>query len=493
LPVPVVANLPDPYVHPDAQRRIHLVSDEDELRQALDYPWDRWGVFLHPSQRAIVDRQFSGPARVSGSAGTGKTVVALHRAVSLARTDPRAKVLLTTFSEPLARELASKINVLAPESGGVVPRITVTDWSSLAAELFQLSLGRRARIAGTAVLSDLLKTSAEATRLKGFTPRFLASEFSNVVDAWGIDSEAGYASVPRLGRRRPLGSKQRERLWTVFAHVLAELKRQGLLTHAQVYRAVATHYASAAAKPFVHVVVDEAQDLGPAELLFLTAIVGTGSDDLFFAGDLGQRIFQHPYSWRSLGIDIRGRSTTLKVCYRTSRQIRAAADGLLPAAISDPDGNAEERGGTVSLFDGPPPTVKVFETVAAEVEGVSAFIGSALSDGIDAHEIGIFVRVPEALDRARAAAMAAGVAKSATVALMHLAKGLEFRTVIAMACDDDLLPYATRIAEAADESELDDIFETERQLLYVACTRARDRLMLSGAFPGSEFLRDFGS
>ena len=491
LPAPSAVESIDPYAHPDAQRRIHLVADEDELRQALDYPWDRWGVFLHPSQRAIVDRQYGGPARVSGSAGTGKTVVALHRAVALARANPQAKILLTTFSEPLARELASKVRVLAPETGAIVPRITVGDWTTVARELFQLAFGRRARIVAAGTLSDLIALSAEAAGVRGFTSRFLASEFTNVVDAWGIDSLEAYASVPRLGRRRALGPKQRERLWSVFDRVLDGLRQQDVRTNAQVFRTVAAYYATASAKPFGHVVVDEAQDLGPAELLFLQAIVPVRSDSLFFAGDLGQRIFQHPFSWHALGIDVRGRSATLKVCYRTSRQIRAAADGLLPTMISDTDGNAEERKGTVSLFDGPSPTITVFDSTAAEVIGVTAFLSSAISNEISAREIGIFVRSPEALDRAKTAAAAAGVENDATIALMHLAKGLEFKVVVAMACDDVLLPLASRVAEAADEGELDDIFETERQLLYVACTRARDRLLVCGVAPASEFIRDF--
>jgi hypothetical protein len=117
LPTPALPAERDPYTHPDAQRRIRLIVDEEELRQALDYPWERWGVFLHPSQRAIVERRFAGPARVSGSAGTGKTVVALHRAVGLARANPQGRVLLTTFSAPLSRLLAAKLRVLGRRPG----------------------------------------------------------------------------------------------------------------------------------------------------------------------------------------------------------------------------------------------------------------------------------------------------------------------------------------------------------------------------------------
>jgi UvrD-like helicase C-terminal domain len=211
---------------------------------------------------------------------------------------------------------------------------------------------------------------------------------------------------------------------------------------------------------------------------------------LFFAGDIGQRIFQHPFSWRALGIDVRGRSANLKVCYRTSRQIRTMADHLLPGALRDPDGNEEERAGTISLFDGPVPEVVILQDTEAEVEHVATFLRSAVADGVRPAEIGVFVRSAETLGRARAAVESSGVAEGAVVFIMHLAKGLEFRAVVVMACDQELLPLASRIADAADESDLDDIYETERQLLYVACTRARDRLLITGVAPGSEFLKD---
>jgi hypothetical protein len=490
LPVSAPASVADPYAHPDAQRRIRLVVDEEELRQALEYPWERWGVFLHPSQRAVVERRFAGPARVSGSAGTGKTVVALHRTVALARKNPQARLLLTTFSEPLARSLSAKLAVLAPETGGIVPRITVTDWHGAADELFQLMHGRRPRIASTDLLRTVIAKAAEAAGVKGFTPRFLLSEWTNVVDAWGIDGPEHYASVPRLGRRSPLGPRQRERLWSVFGPVAATLREQGVFTRCGVCREVAGHYAGRERKPFDHIVVDEAQDLGPAELSFLAAIAPPGEDALFFAGDIGQRIFQHPFSWKALGIEVRGRSSTLKVCYRTSRQIRSVADRLLPGALRDPDGNEEERAGTISVFDGPTPVIAVLADAAEEIERVAGFLRSAVADGIDPGEIGLFVRSPEVIGRARAASEASGHADRVAVSVMHLAKGLEFRAVAVMACDQDVLPLEARIAEAADEGELDDIYETERQLLYVACTRARDRLLVTGVAPASEFLKD---
>jgi hypothetical protein len=217
----------------------------------------------------------------------------------------------------------------------------------------------------------------------------------------------------------------------------------------------------------------------------------TGPDALFLAGDMGQRIFQHPYSWASLGVDVRGRSHTLKVCYRTSQQIRWAADHLLPAILREVDGIEDERRGIVSVFDGPAPLVEVCENADAERVAVRATVTAWLEDGVAAREIGIFVRTPDLIGRARAALNGLHGADAITTVPMHLAKGLEFRAVVVMACDQGVLPLDERVADAADEAELDDIYETERRLLYVACTRAREHLLLTGARPASEYLEDF--
>lgn len=493
----------DPYQHPDARRRILTVDSPDELQAALDAPWDKWSVFLHPSQRAVVERSFNGPARVAGSAGTGKTVVALHRAVRLIRADQSARVLLTTFSEPLANHLVAKLHVLAGALDGIVPRTTVASFQGLATDLFQLAFGRKPRVATPERIETALAEAAIEQGLKGFSQRFLTAEWTGVIDAWRLADAETYADVPRLGRKNRLGSRQRGAIWPVFAAARARLEAEGFLTWPAVFHTLADHYAAKVDKPFSHIVVDEAQDLGVPELRLLTAIVPEGTDRLFFAGDLGQRIFQQPFSWKALGADVRGRSATLKVNYRTSHQIRQAADRLLPVMVRDVDGREEERKGTISVFEGPVPDVVLSDDQAVETERVAEFIREALDAGTAPAEIGVFVRSRAELPRARAAVEAAGFAAielserqveiggRIAIGTMHLAKGLEFKAVAVMACDDEVLPDAERIDAVVEESDLDDVYETERHLLYVACTRARDRLLVSAVKPGSEFLADF--
>jgi len=223
---------------------------------------------------------------------------------------------------------------------------------------------------------------------------------------------------------------------------------------------------------------------------------------LFFAGDLGQRIFQQPFSWKALGVDIRGRSRTLRVNYRTSHQIRTQADRLLGPEVSDVDGNTEERGDTVSVFNGPTPAIRVLTTQNEEIKTVSDWLSAHLKAGVAPHEFGVFVRSAAELDRARAAAQEAGISFKildehvettsgyASIGTMHLAKGLEFRAVVVMACDDEVIPLQERIETVGDDADLQEVYDTERHLLYVACTRARDHLLVTSVAPASEFLDD---
>lgn len=493
----------DPFAHPDARRRIRKVESAEELRAILDAPWEKWSVFLHPSQRAVVDRVYRGPARVAGSAGTGKTVVALHRAARILRGDPEARLLLATFSEPLAGALQAKLALLLGDDPGLMRRASVFSFEGLALDLHELAFGRKARVATREQVSVALEQAAEAVGLEGFSQRFLLSEWTSVIDAWQVTDAEGYAAVPRLGRRNRLGARQRQALWPVFDAARARLAGQGAQTWAGLFHTLALHYEAQSSKPFSHIVVDEAQDLGVPELRLICALApAEGDDRLFFAGDLGQRIFQQPFSWKALGADVRGRSTTLKVNYRTSQQIREAADRLLPAVVRDVDGREEDRRGTISIFEGPHPEVMLPADEAAEVTAVAAFLRQSAGAGVAPEEIGVFVRSRAELPRARGAVEAAGLSPieltehqtdltgRVAVGTMHLAKGLEFKVVAVMACDDEVLPLAERIDSVVEESDLDEVYETERHLLYVACTRARDRLLVSGVRPGSEFLED---
>ena len=491
----------DPFAHPDAQRRFRIMADVEELARALDYPWDKWTLFFLFSQRQWVERDFAGPARVSGSAGTGKTIVALHRAVHLARQHSDSRVLLTTFSTPLANALRNKLRRLISHEPRLAERLEVQALDDIGERLYAPLLGQPP-LAAPDVLTALLAKAHQAAPPHKFSPGFLRTEWAELVDPWQLVTWEAYRDIKRLGRKVRLPEAQRAQLWGIFAAVWQGLQAEGLMTRATLFTRLAQELAQREKRPFDFVVVDEAQDLSVPQLRFLAALVGERPNGLFFAGDLGQRIFQPPFSWLALGVDIRGRSRTLQLNYRTSHQIRMQADCLLDPVLADVDGNTEERRGTVSAFNGPAPVVVSHQSPEDEALAVSAWIIQRHQEGIVPHEIGVFVRSAAELDRATRAAAGTGLPYRLldeqvetrqghlSLGTMHLAKGLEFRAVVVMACDDEVIPAQTRIETVTDDSDLEEVYHTERHLLYVACTRAREHLLVCGVDPASEFLDD---
>ena len=498
---PPVAKGTDPFAHPDAQRRFRVMKDVEELERALNAPWEKWAIFLHPAQRQWVERDYNGPARVSGSAGTGKTIVALHRAVYLARANPDARVLLATFSATLSNALRAKLRYLISNQPRLGERIEVHSVNAIGRRLYELQFGAP-HIASADVLESLIAEAAKEVSGHKFSLHFLMTEWEEVVDAWQLESWKAYRDVRRLGRKTRLPEPQRVTLWSIFDRVRAQLNERGLITYAGLFSRMAVQLAERKHPPFDFAVIDEAQDISVAQLRFLAALGATTPNGLFFAGDLGQRIFQQPFSWKSLGVDVRGRSRTLHINYRTSHQIRTQADRLLGQQVSDVDGITEERGGTVSMFNGPSPTIRILEDEQEEAEAVGEWLSDLSKQGITPQEIGVFVRSAAELDRARRAVEQAGLAFKVlddnvetasgyvSISTMHLAKGLEFRAVAVMACDDEVIPLQERIETVTDDADLEEVYNTERHLLYVACTRARDQLLVTSVDPASEFLDD---
>jgi superfamily I DNA/RNA helicase/mRNA-degrading endonuclease RelE of RelBE toxin-antitoxin system len=500
----------NPFDHPDAQRRFRVMNDVDELERALSAPWEKWITFLHPAQREWVERDYSGPARVSGSAGTGKTIVALHRAVFFARKHPDSRVLLATFTEPLASALHQKLRLLISGTPRLAERLEVQSVIGIGERLYAAKIGRM-KIASQQAVSQALRqalAAAGASVTPALTLPFIESEWDGLINEWQVESWAAYRDLVRLGRKTKLPEARRAAVWAVVEKARARLREQGLITYAQMFSQLAKHFESVEKPPFDFIVVDEAQDVSVAQLKFLAALGAQAGvprpNGLFFAGDLGQRIFQLPFSWKFLGVDVRGRARTLTINYRTSHQIRAQADHLLGAEVADVDGNVETRKGTVSVFNGQPPSILTFVSEAEEISGVGAWLMACCSADVRPAEMAVFVRSEEQLHRARQAVKASGLEFSVlddkvrpeeskvSICTMHLAKGLEFRAVVVMACDDEVVPLQSRIQDIADDADLQEVYNSERHLLYVACTRARDRLLITAVVPASEFLDDLG-
>lgn len=500
-PVVAVSEMKSPFEHPDAQRRFRVMKDVEELARALEYPWDKWTIFLHPAQKALIESDYAGPARVTGSAGTGKTIVALHRAVFLARANPEARVLLTTLSDALANALKTRLRRLISNEPRLGERIDVYSIDAIGARLYKFHFGDP-KFASPGAIAELVRDAANATEHHKFSTRFLITEWQETVDAWQVETWEAYRDVVRLGRKTKLPQKQHAILWSILERVRQELAARGLITRAGLFTKLAAQIATSNKRSFDFVIVDEAQDMTIAHMRFFAALGADRPNGLFFAGDVGQRIFQQAFSWKALGIDVRERTHSLGVNYRTSHQIRSQSDRLLGAELSDVDGNVNDRSKTISLFNGPPPAIAVLKSEKEEIEWVSKWIEARTKEGVAPHEFGIFVRSDVQLDRARAAVTQSKLpfkvldenvettSGYASISTMHLAKGLEFRAAAVMACDDEVVPLQERIETVTDDSDLQEVYDTERHLLYVACTRARDHLLVTSVAPASEFLDD---
>ena len=287
-------------------------------------------------------------------------------------------------------------------------RVEVQSLDAMGLSLYQARFGM-AELAPPNTVGELIKEAVSAEHIN-FGLTFVTSEWERVIDAWQLSTWGDYRDVRRIGRYRRLSQIQREALWPVFERVRAGLLQRGLTTKAEMFGWLTAEIAGRASPPYQYVVVDEAQDVSVPQLRFLSALAGGSPNGLFFAGDLGQRIFQQPFSWRELDVDIRGRSQNLRINYRTSHQIRIQADRLLDPELSDVDGNTEERKGTVSVFNGPNPVVRALGDEKVEAEVVSEWLRERIKDGLNPDELGVFVRSHEQLDRAVSAVRNSGFA-----------------------------------------------------------------------------------
>jgi superfamily I DNA/RNA helicase len=368
-------------------------------------------------------------------------------------------------------------------------------------EAAEAQLNSRQAITSRELIKKLLRSASEASESK-FLLSFLFSEWEQVVDASQLDSWESYRDVVRLGRQTRLPEKQRVSLWAIFDQVREALRTQKQVTQAEMFSRLASALVNAGRARFDVSVIDEAQDLSIPQLRCLAAMDSKWADAFFFTGDLGQPIVQQPFFWNALGVDVRGHAFTVKMNYCTSYQIRSHADRLLEAELSDVDRVAEKRRGTISTFNGYSPEISVCESAEAEAAAASEWLREQLSEGIRPHEIGLFICSGGQVDRARAAAERPGlpfkvleehgeaVGGCASIGTMYLAKGLEFRLVAVMACDDEVVPLQERIESVGDDADLADVYATEGYPLYVARTRARDHLLVTGVEPASEFLGD---
>lgn len=480
----------------DEQRRLFVVGDA-ELAEILEKPFDAWLRFLHPTQRALATGSFAGPVKVTGSAGTGKSVVGLHRVRHLAGGGQR--VLLTSFVTTLCENLERNLKLLLRSNE--LPLVTVSTVHAQA-----LALVGRAGERVTPLRDDEMQRFVEAACRRvgqGVDLELVAAEWSAVIDAQGLATWDEYRDAERRGRGRPLSVKDRKQIWEVVEQLRADLAAEsrdsfrGLCARALRYLE-----AGRVASPFDAIVVDEVQDLKPVELRFLAALATKDGapPSLMLLGDAGQRIYPGGFSLRALGIDVRGRSRVLRINYRTTDQIRRAADRILDSSSDDLDEGAERRDGTRSLLRGPAPELRGFGSQGEEAAWVAERIRLLGERGLAPSDVAVFARSRNALDALRTRLDQLGIARrelsdsdgdgprGVNLGTMHRAKGLEFKVVFVAGCAQGQLPARSAQRSTADDADREVALARERSLLYVSLTRARDEAFVTWTGEPSPFL-----
>ncbi|MDH6228176.1 DEAD/DEAH box helicase [Streptomyces sp. MJP52] len=477
------------------------VTGPDELERILSEDLTRWRVFLHPAQRRYAYHPgFNGPAQVTGGPGTGKTVVALHRVRHLLRTaDHDGRILLTTFTNAMAASLRDSLALLLGERDAhLLQRVDVTTVDSLASRVVREARGK----APKPLVAGAEKTAWKRALAGEDVPwgeQFLAQEFRNVVLAQGLRTPEEYLRCRRLGRGTPVGRVQRARLWRIMERFTADAASRGTATYTQICDQAARILTESGPR-YRHVVVDEAQDLHPAQWRVLRACAAAGSDDLFVVGDPHQRIYDSRVSLRSLGIDVRGRAARLRLNYRSTEEILRWSAALLEGQEvgrlgedDEEDGALDSLHGYRSELRGRVPDARGFGSQEEELRGLVEQVRRWVDeDGVKPAEVAVCARFNTVVDAVIARLRREGIAAVAVkddpgpgvsgvrVATMHAMKGLEFRCVAVVGVNAGVLPFAPQVtpAEVDPVQHRSDLL-AEHCLLFVACTRAREALSIS--------------
>jgi hypothetical protein len=480
----------------DSTRRHFVVlTDDSDLEALLAAPLERWRVFLHPSQRKLVERDWNGPVKVTGGAGTGKTVVAMHRAVRLARQYaalPGRPVVFTTFTKTLAEDIRSHLTLLCtPQELEKVQVVNLDQWASGLLRrfgyphslLYNESDRRRFWQAAMSALPATVDLSAQ----------FLRAEYDRVVLPLGCETAEDYMRASRVGRGGQLSRPMRKAIWPVFAEYRFQLNAANQREPEDAFREACQLLRRE--KPALGIramVVDEAQDMSPAAFELIRAAVEPAANDLFVVGDAHQRIYRHKVVLSRVGIQVRGRSASLKVNYRTTDEIRKwACAQLEDCDVDDLDGNLDTLRGYRSLTHGDAPDVIVSASQQEDIAHIRAILKQLQNDDMELRQVCIVSRTNDDLN-----GIASGLQQTAIpclrldsstaddssmpgvrLATMHRVKGLEFGVVI-VAGYHGAVRYAEQFSRDDDAGVAEDTELAERCLLHVAATRAKRNLFV---------------
>lgn len=479
---------------PQSQASFNLAESEHELKIALNQSLESWRTFLHPSQRKLVSKHWPGPTCVLGAAGTGKTVVAIHRAKWLVNNviDLSEKLLIVTFNANLAVDINSKIKSFILDSD--ICRIDVSSIDSLA-----LSFLRKKGILSKVIFdNDLYYESLWSRVLKyaekfGLPDSFFREEWSSIIQPLRISNKSDYLKVDRSGRGVALNRMQRAKIWPIFEKVIRSIQDNNLLTINDALYLAAELAFKLDISLYRSILVDEAQDMSVSALRFIRSLAKPDENDLLFFGDPRQNIYMQGFAFRDAGIDISNRIENLYINYRTSSNIQEFADRLLYRDLFVSSVfNSYLDSKCKSLFSGVPVVVKGFDTLEKELFYLLEMLADHRSVGLNLSDICVACRTNSIRDKVSSFLEDNKIKTyllsprgderdidGVRLSTFHRLKGLEFQSVFLFGCGSELIPPRQLLESTSDPVELCKIHSSERFLAYVAATRAREKLFIT--------------
>jgi hypothetical protein len=489
----------------DSQRRFHVITDDDELLEMLAAPLDKWRVFLHPSQRRLVNNDWNGPVRVLGGAGTGKTVVAMHRAKWLVEkcfTDTKDRILFTTFTRNLAVDIEANLRKIC--SAELMRRIKVENLDSWVTAFLKAE-GVPIRVAYGDELDDLWQQAFSLGT--AYPDNFYKDEWKQVIQPQNITNPQDYFKASRVGRGTRLNRMQRAAAWPVFEEFRALMKQKGLKDREDaMYDACSLLQRKPdSERPYRSIIVDEAQDMGPADFTLIRNLVSTSgrTNDIFIVGDPHQRIYGRQVILSRCGIEVRGRSRKLRINYRTTDETRKWATALLVGLpMDDLDGGSDDLTDYRSLMHGAEPWIQGFPCIEDEIGFIHKELQKLESAQIPLSSICVVVRTNNLAKNYSANLKQLGIESRSIsrseadnpalpgvrVATMHRVKGLQFEYVFLAGLNRDHLPPQAALSKTADQTARNMILKTERCLLHVSATRAKQGVFVTYHGQPSELL-----
>jgi superfamily I DNA/RNA helicase/mRNA-degrading endonuclease RelE of RelBE toxin-antitoxin system len=489
---------------PNTLKEFVVVDGEDELRMIMAEPLEKWRVFLHPTQRKIVHKDYSGPARVLGGAGTGKTVVAMHRAKYLAsKLKANQRILFTTFTANLAADIKENLRkICTVEELRKIEVIHLDAWVNQYLKESNFS----AQIGYDEEISPLWeKAVAMASPDLTFDAQFYEEEWNRVVIAQEALSMEKYVKATRNGRGIRLDRKKRMLVWNVFENYENLMKEHQIRDINTAMYESTKLLAEAGGEPkYQSVIVDEGQDFSDNAYRLIRALTGNEhQNDIFIVGDAHQRIYKNHPVLSKCGINVRGRSSILKINYRTTEEIRKYAFALLNGiSFDDLDENIDSGDVCQSLTHGMKPVIKNFRDASGEFNYIVTEVKKLEKQGVALNDICLVARTKKLVDDYIAQFTKAGIRSYAIkrnrvddrsydglrVATMHRVKGLEFKYVFVAAVNNHIVPLQSAMNHADPVAEAEAL-TSEKCLLYVALTRAQIGAYITSYGKESELLK----